>query len=156
CGEWGSIYNDPVDPMPTSGLGVLLRDITSESIQKMLNAVGPIHQSPNLKFHLRQLGGAVAAKGGDDALGGLRSAGYVMYLLGVPMPPNSPELMRNHAEEVIAALGDLVLCRGPLNWLGEGHVQAEAVRGAFEADTYARLVSVKQQMDPENMFRFAG
>ena len=112
-------------------------------------------QSPNLKVHIRQLGGAVAAKAGNDAVGKRREAGYVLYLLGALMGPNTPEAIHEHAENVFASLGDLVMCRGPLNWLGEGKVSSDAVRGVFEDEDWARLLGVKQAVDPTNVFSHA-
>ena len=155
--ESARVYNDPVDPLPANGRGVLLNDFEADTVPALLEAIGPVAQSPNLMIQLRHLGGAMASRDeGSSAIGDRRRAKFVMYFLGVLMGPNTPEAMANHAEGVIAALKPWVLSRGPLNWLGEGSVSGEDVRSVFGDADYERLCSVKQRYDARNAFRCAG
>ena len=154
--ESATVFNDPVDPLPAKGRGVLIRDLDDEAISTMLEAIGPAAQSPNLMIQLRQLGGAIAySDGKKSALGDRRSAKYILYLLGVPMGPVTPQDMEAHAEGVFKALAPYVLCRGPLNWVGEGDVTHSKIKDVFHADDYSSLAATKAHVDPDNVFRFA-
>lgn len=153
----GAIYQDPVDPMPAIGNGVLLRELTPSDVRNLLGALGPADRMPTLKVEIRHLGGAMARVAhGTTAIGTRRSAAYLLFMLGIPNPFATPEAIDNHAAEAFSALGETVLCRGPLNWIGEGKVKSETMRDVFSDETHARLVETKQAIDPENRFRFAG
>lgn len=154
--ESARIYNDPVDPLPANGRGVLLHDIEPEAIDALLEAIGPMDRSPNLMIQLRHLGGAAADRQESDSpVGDRRRARYVVYLLGVLMGPNTFDAMSSHAEGVIAALRPWVMSRGPLNWLGEGAVTAEEIRDVFGAEDFARLCDIKKRYDARGAFKCA-
>jgi FAD/FMN-containing dehydrogenase len=153
----GAIYRDPVDPMPAIGNGVLLRDLSAASARTFLESLGPVEKMPTLKAEIRHLGGAMARVAhGASAIGSRREAGYLMFMLGIPNPFASPEAIEAHAEATFTAMGDAVLCRGPLNWIGEGQVRKETMRDVFSDETHVRLAETKNAVDPENRFRFAG
>jgi len=75
--------------------------------------------------------------------------------LGVPNPFVPAEAMREHANHVIDAIAPHTLCRGPLNFVGEGDVEAASVRAVFNQPSFERLTSIKRSIDPENRFRFS-
>jgi FAD/FMN-containing dehydrogenase len=155
--ESGVIFQDPVDPLPINGRGVLLSDFTHETAKSFLAAIGPISQSPNLMIQLRHLGGAISRSGNPQScIKRNRQAKYLTYFLGIPSPHNPPEKIAAHAEGVIEAIKPWVLSRGPLNWLGEGAVQASSIRSIFADDEYARLQTAKETIDPDNRFSNAG
>lgn len=154
--ESARVYNDPVDPLPACGRGVLLNELTQETVDVMLKAIGEPARSPNLMIQLRHLGGAVSR--GDinrGVSGNTRGAQYLLYLLGVPMGPNTPPMMRDHAEGVFTALQPWVLSRGPLNFVGERDISGEELGNLF-GDQAGRLKEVKAKYDPQNLFRSAG
>lgn len=155
--ESATLYNDPVSPLPAMGGGTMLTDFNSETIDAFLEAVGPIPQSPNLMIQIRHLGGAAAeVEHGATPLGNRRSAQYLTYLLGVPMPHNPGEVIAEHTEGCLAALAPWELARGPLNWVGEGGVSAQQIRGVYDEASFDRLLAAKSQYDPKNLFQDAG
>ncbi|MBX7135890.1 MAG: FAD-binding oxidoreductase [Fimbriimonadaceae bacterium] len=155
--ESGDIYRDPVDPLPVRGRGVLIKDLDETTIREFLAAVGPASQSPNLMIQIRHLDGAMAKPGRHpNSTADRRQAKYLVYFLGVPMGPVTPQMMTDHAEGAFNALGDAVYSRGPLNFLGEGEVASEDIRHVYAADEYARLQAIKHSVDPSNRFRWAG
>lgn len=155
--ESGAIYRDPVDPLPASGQGVLLHDLTPEALQALVETVGPMHQSPHLKIEIRHLGGAISrGNHADSSVGRRRDAQYLIYMLGIPMPPNSHQAMEAQAEQIFRSLGEHVMCPGPLNFIGEAKVPAERLRGVFTEEDLTRLQDIKEARDPNNRFAFAG
>lgn len=155
--ESAEIYRDPVDPLPAAGRGVMIKDLDANSVQKLLKAIGPANRSPNLMIQLRHLEGAIGRnEGTQTSLSDRRRAKYLLYILGVPMGPVTPDMMETHAEGVFEAMSEHIYARGPLNWLGEGNVGADLIKGAYSDDEYTKLQVVKQAVDPSNRFQFAG
>ena len=90
------------------------------------------------------------------SIGDRRQAEFLIYFLGVPMGPVTPDQMASHAEGVFQAIEPWVLSRGPLNFLGERDVSASHVRSIYGDSDYERLLKTKETYDPGNLFRFAG
>jgi hypothetical protein len=151
------IYNDPTEPMPALVQGALLGDLSPKTIERMVAVIGPIDQMPQLCFQVRHIDGAMGRVAqGETAIGGFRRASYMVYTIGVPNPFASIAALHDHADSVLTALGDAVICRGPLNFLGEGKVRAKDVCGLYGESEYERLGQVKRAIDPDNAFRYAG
>lgn len=152
-----AVFSDPVEPLPATCRGVLLKDLDPETLQVALDAVGPAAESANLLFRIRHYGGAIARK--DQSLtsvGNKREAKYILYFLGFPMRPVTLDQMDEQAERTFAAIQSQVLCRGPLNWLGQGNVPKSEIKQTFTEEEYARQQNIKAKLDPNNRFRFAG
>lgn len=155
--ESARVYNDPADPLPFTGRGVLLNELDDSAINALLAAVGEPAKSPNLMIQIRQLGGAISkVDESASAVGDRRRAKYLIYMLGIPMPHNPPEAIVGHAEGIISALRPWTLSRGPLNFAGEGDVSASVLREVYGESGYARLAKLKRDFDPQNLFRNAG
>jgi FAD/FMN-containing dehydrogenase len=152
--ESASVFNDPVDPLPAFGQGIMLTDYTEETAAAMLEAIGDIPTSPNLMIQLRHIDGLPHDSHGS--LGSRRKAKYFLYFLGVPLGPATPQSMDEQAKRVFKALEPWVLCRGPLNWLGERNVPSDAIAEVFGAEAFTRLAGLKAELDPQNLFRYAG
>ena len=151
------VFSDPIEPLPATCRGVLVKDLDEDSLAKALAEVGPAPESPNLLFRIRHYGGAVTRGGEHEtAVGRQRQANYLMYFLGVPMGASSIEQMHAQAERVFGAIHSRVLSRGPLNWLGEGNVTGDDVKQVFSAEEYMRQLAAKLLVDPNNRFRSAG
>lgn len=151
------IFNDPKDPMPALVQGAMLRDLSPKTIQRMVAAIGPVDQMPQLCFQVRHVAGAMGHVGcAETAVGGFRKASYMVYTIGVPNPFASMAALHDHADSVLTALGDAVICRGPLNFLGEGKVRAKDICAMYGEAEYERLDSVKRSVDPDNAFCYAG
>lgn len=150
-----AIYQDPVDPMPFIGQGVVLKSFSEDAIPALLSAFGPFQTSPNLRFEMRHLGGAIReAAGGGTAACKLREADFLVYLAGVPMM-TTPDAINAHAAAVFGSLGDHVLCKGPLNFIGEHKVDATALKQLYGEEALARLRKVKATYDAKNHLRYA-
>lgn len=148
-----AVYKDPVDPLPAGGRGVLLKALPETSIGVFLKAVGPIETSPNLMIAIRHIGNRADQNSILPAsMDALRSGNYILFCLGVPMGPDASEAMNAQAERIFGALGGDVLCRGPLNWIGEGTVSREHIDECFGAADRDRIGKLKSAYDVRNTF----
>ncbi|RYE71131.1 MAG: FAD-binding oxidoreductase, partial [Hyphomicrobiales bacterium] len=142
--EAGRVFQDPVDPMPAIGKGVLLTDFNAETVANLAKANGPVAQSPIVSLQVRHLGGASARVAHEATpIGCRREAAYLVYALAVPNPMAPPEAIAAHQERIFEALMPHTLCNGPLNFLGEGNLKAESIRGVYNEASYRRLCEVK-------------
>lgn len=151
------VFSDPVDPLPATIRGALVKDLDEGSLSNLLAEVGPAPKSPNLVFRIRHFGGAVR-RGGEFAtsIERQRQANYLVYFLGVQMGSSTLEEMHSQAERAFHAIQPQVLSRGPLNWLGAGNVSGDEVKQIFSPEEYMRQLSAKLAIDPKNRFRYAG
>ncbi|MCW5943057.1 MAG: FAD-binding oxidoreductase [Fimbriimonadaceae bacterium] len=155
--ESACVHNDPVDPLPVSGSGRLLRSFTPDEALELARAISPFASSPHLMLQVRHLQGAIARVDREDSpVGPTREAPFVLHMLGVPTPHNPPEGIEANAQRVFAEIRSFVLQPGPINWVGEGGVSAETMRAVFTDDDWDRLLEIKSRHDPKNRFRFAG
>ena len=57
--RWTRIHMDPVDPMPAWEKGMLLTDLTEETVDALLAAAGPQVEIPLIMAEIRLMGGAL-------------------------------------------------------------------------------------------------
>lgn len=147
--ELGALHGDPVDPVPALGEAVLLRKITADAVDAMLEvALGP-QGAALLSVELRHLGGALRRGERDGALAGIEGEGLV-YAVGIAP---APEL----AEPVRAAQGELVAGLSP--FASPRMVKTFAERPAGTSSLYGeaadRVRQVMAEWDGEGTFRLA-
>lgn len=155
--ESHAVFSDPVDPMPATCRGVLLKDLEQEDIAKILESVGAPQTSENLLVRIRHYDGAITrVNDTKTSMREKRQGKYILYFLGVPMGPVTLEMMQAQTERVFRAVESQILSHGPLNWLGEGNVGASCIQSHFAPADYERQKQVKAAIDPHNRFSHAG
>lgn len=146
------IHQDPTDPLPAWERGRLLRELSEETVEALLAVAGPDVESPLLMVELRLMGGALGrAAAVPNAVSG-REAAYTLFLVA-PFLPGLEEALPAAGDAVLGALAPWLTGTAQLNFLGDAHTSA-AVAAAWEPATHARLVEVKQRVDPDNLFCF--
>jgi FAD/FMN-containing dehydrogenase len=95
------------------------------------------------------MGGAVARVAADDTAFGDRSMPFVLNGVTGSHEPGEVAAHTEWARRVVAAAGDASSGRAYVNFLGD----PGAGRSAYGTETYARLVALKNQYDPTNLFR---
>jgi hypothetical protein len=110
--------------------------------------------SPRTAVLIEQIGGAVSRIGKDDTAFNHRTVRYNLLIVGMwsDASEDSPNVawvralwnaMRRHSSEGVY-----------MNYLGpEADEGAERVKAAYGAEKYRRLVALKNEYDPTNLFR---
>jgi hypothetical protein len=147
--ESGSICNDPTDPMPYHGTGLLLTDVDDDFIRTLLAEGGP---GAERKFilELRHLGGAVTRPPAAANSVGHRDAGFAFGVLS-RLGPVDAKTAQAAQTALVAAVRPWTawLC---LNFT-YGVRTAEEISTAYDVADYRRLTELKARYDEDNMFR---
>jgi FAD/FMN-containing dehydrogenase len=101
------------------------------------------------EIHVHQMGGAVARVGDGDTAFSERSMPFVLNAVTGWHDPDAAAAHTAWARAVIDSAADASTGRAYVNFLGD----PEAARSSYGAETYARLVALKREYDPTNVFR---
>jgi FAD/FMN-containing dehydrogenase len=127
-----------------------LRGLEDGAIQALMDCMDRCG-SPDSKIQIYQLGGAVGRVAAEESAFGQRDASHLLNVAARWMDPAESALHVAWANETDGAMRPLVTGRVYVNFLGEdGH---DRVRAAYGADTYRRLVELKNRYDPTDLFR---
>jgi FAD/FMN-containing dehydrogenase len=144
-----SIHMDPTDPMPMWERGATLRELPAEAVDEILAIAGPGVEVPLIMVEVRHLGGAVGRPARvPNAVAG-RGAAFTLFALG-PMAGPLAETMPAITQSVVDRMAPWA-ARGPLlNFLG--CAGPERVARLWDDADRARLLAVKDRLDPANLF----
>ncbi|WP_336033306.1 FAD-binding oxidoreductase [Geodermatophilus sp. FMUSA9-8] len=145
-----AVHMDPTDPMPGWEKGVLLSDLTEETVDALLAAAGPQVEVPLAMVEVRQLGGALGRPGEAPSAVSGRGAPWSAFVIG-PMVPGLTEVVPVVGRGVLAALGPWTAPGALLNFIGDVDGPA-GVLAAWDAETGERLLAVKRAVDPGDVF----
>ncbi|MFJ9039024.1 FAD-binding oxidoreductase [Streptomyces sp. NPDC102406] len=137
-----SIHQDPVHPLPYHERNIVLRELGSDAVEKLIRLAGPRSGCGDLMVELRHLGGALSRPPAVPNAVGVRDGAYTLSTLS---RPGSPDTVLGPMEP----WGD---GRRYLNFLA-GPDTADATADCYGAQTLARLTRVKTLYDPHNVFR---
>jgi FAD/FMN-containing dehydrogenase len=142
-----------LDPLWEKGVNAYfkatnLARLDDELIDRLceLHVGGP---GPQCEIHVHQMGGAVARVGEGATAFAERSMPYVLNAVAAWRDDTSGPSHTEWTRSVIAAAADASTGRAYVNYLGD----TDAARSSYGAETYARLVSLKNEYDPTNVFR---
>jgi FAD/FMN-containing dehydrogenase len=121
---------------------------------ELIDRLAEIHLAapgPQCEIHVHQMGGAVARVADDATAFAERSMPFVLNAVTGWHDPDA-DVGAAHTEwarSVIEAASDASTGRAYVNFLGD----TDAARSSYGDETYARLVSLKNEYDPTNVFR---
>ena len=148
--EFDRIHNDPTEPGASWDGGLLLGSLEEGTIDAILAVAGPGVSTVVTGIELRHLGGALSREPAvPDALPG-RDAGFAVFVLGVLAPPVADAVPAAGAA-VLDALRPWAL---PTRLVAFGGTAAPAE--VYGPERLARLLRVKDALDPTNVFRSGG
>lgn len=146
--EFGSIHGDPTAPQPVSCGGTVLPAWDDAAIDVLLDEIGPA--TPHM-LELRHLGGALARPAAVPNAVGHRDAAFNVFTSAYPGPSfaDAAGIQTAFYERLLPWSGG----RSLLNFTSRPDGAPVDARGAYEAETLARLQDVKAATDPTNLFR---
>jgi DNA-binding transcriptional ArsR family regulator len=145
----GDICEEPSAPVRGAKHSALLAGLTDAGAAELLGAVERDRDSV-LSVELRALGGALSRPPEDAGSVDHRGAGYLVY---VQSAPDEAAGETSAAQRVLDAVEDETTGGIAPNFLGSMTDPSEVAAGWSPA-THRRLVELKQQWDPANLFRF--
>lgn len=142
-----------LDPLWPKGInayfkGTHLAGLSDETIDSFVK----LHQEapgPQCEIHIHQMGGAVARVGAGETAYPERSMAYVVNTVTGTANPAELGANTEWARTVIASAKADETGRRYVNFLSE----AGDAESAYGQETYARLVALKDEYDPTNVFR---
>jgi hypothetical protein len=150
--ELDAVHMDPHGPVPVWEKGMLLAELTQETVDAFLAAAGPQVDVPLIMVETRLMGGALAREPRvPNAVAG-RDAAWSVFVLG-PMVPELAEVLPQVGRGVPAALRPWAAAGCLTNFLGDVTGPAE-VAAAYPPAVRERLLALKAAVDPGDVFSF--
>ena len=149
----GSVHQDPTDPVPARERGVLLADLTAETVDRLLAVAGPGQDLPLVVVELRLMGGAIRTPPPSGSAVGGRAGAYHLFVVGI-CPPPLREAVDGATGAVLAAVAPWTTGGTLINFQGVATTPAQ-VRSAWPGDLRRRLDRVTRTWDPDGLFQFA-
>jgi hypothetical protein len=142
-----------LDPLWPKGInayfkGTHLAGLSDETIDSLVE----LHQTapgPQCEIHIHQMGGAVARVPAGDTAYPERSMAYVLNTVTGTADPAELDANKEWARKAIDSADADFTGRSYVNFLGD----TGAVEDAYGEETYRRLVALKDEYDPTNVFR---
>ena len=149
-----AISMDPVDPLGAMSHSELLGALTSDIIDALVDLAGPESRSPLVMLEVRQLGGALS--GPATALSPMAhtTAGFSLNAIGMTPTPERAAAVAAHLARIEQRIGALATGDTYVNFLDLEGATEKRVRAAYSTADWQRLVRLKDQYDPEHLFRF--
>jgi FAD/FMN-containing dehydrogenase len=146
------VHDDVVEPLPIWQRSGQLHALSDDVIEVILAATGPGADCRLTMVEIRHLGGALRRPPlPGNAVAG-RDAAFSILFLGLAFEPVAKEVTDN-GDKVMRQLGPHLTGRKLVNWLGWA-TAPEEVGEAWDERTRQRLLAIKSEIDPENVFRF--
>ena len=147
--ELGAVHMDPDQPTPVHGDGMMLADVTPDTVRALVAAAGADSGFPLLSVELRHLEGAIGRRApGAGALPSI-DARYAMYAVTVT-PGRELLVAAEHAVGLVKrALAPWGASQNYLNF----SESADELTTFWPAADFERLCAVKAAVDPEGVIR---
>jgi hypothetical protein len=144
-----AVHNDPPEPVPGAGDGVLLDSCTDGSFDLLVQRAGHGSGTPLLSVEIRHLGGAVGRPDPDGGALDHIPAGFAVYAVGMAPTPEMKAGVHEALDGVREAFAEGLSSGGYLNFAD----RATDVAKAFPPGSSARLGEVKRAYDPDDVFQ---
>jgi FAD/FMN-containing dehydrogenase len=143
------LHMDPPNPVPYTGEGMMLGELTGSVIDAFVDAAGPASGSPLLSAEIRHVGGALARSAPHHGALATFDAAYLTFGVGMALDEAMYRANRAQLELLRTALAPVDTGRQYLNFTEH---ETDPAR-FYTPEAYHRLRAVKAQFDGENLFR---
>ncbi|MBR8640520.1 FAD-binding oxidoreductase [Streptomyces tuirus] len=150
--EVDTIHRDPENPVPFYPRGALLTSFTDETVDALLEVVGPEHRIPMVFWELRPFDAAFRRTPTVENCVGGRDAAYFISLVGLATP-GLIDFTKAGIQQALAALAPWSKRETVVNLHGSLGDEADRSR-AWDEATYERLAGLKRQLDPASTLRY--
>jgi hypothetical protein len=156
---------DLLGPMPYTMMQSLLDPLWERGVHAYFKATNLVHlddklidtlcafhldtPGPQSEIHVHQMGGAVGRVADGATAFSERSMPFLLNAVTASREPSADDAHAEWARAVIAAAAEASTGRAYVNFLGD----PDAARAAYGEEKYARLVALKNEYDPTNVFR---
>lgn len=152
--EISEIYRDPFRPTPARVRTALLHDLDDKAVDDLIAVAGPEHELPFGGIELRHLGGALSRKPARPSAVGAREAQFHLFMsMPAPIASNSLDMVHRTQEKVLASLHPWDTGSQLPGLMFNHETHPEDVRRGYPEADYRRLVQLKTNYDPRNLFR---
>ena len=142
---------DPVDPLGVIQRAEVLSDLSPGAVEALVRVAGAGSGSPLTILEIRQLGGALSrATGQPNLLGG---GNFSMNAIGATFTPEMAQGVKERIARLVEETRPYRTGRTYLNFMEEDP-SGDRIRAAYTAEDLERLVALKDEHDPHNLFRF--
>ena len=142
-----------IDPLWGKGINSYFKATNLARLDdELIDRLSDLHLAapgPQCEIHVHQMGGAIARVADDATAFAERSMPYVLNAVTGWHDASAGSSHRQWARNVIDAAGDATTGRAYVNFLGD----TDAGRSSYGAETYDRLVELKNEYDPSNVFK---
>ena len=130
-----------------------LKGLSDDAIDTMVSHCRTLPSSMS-RMVIEHLGGAAGRVGKDETAFDHRDAHYNLVVIGTWSDPAESDRNIGWARELWEAMQPFSTDGVYVNYLGqEGDEGADRVRDAYGSEKYERLVALKNEYDPTNLFR---
>jgi len=152
--QMASIHNDPAEPCAAIDRTTLLRELSKDGVDTLLELAGPdvAAQDTLLMVEVRLLGGALSRPPAVPNAVGNRAAAFNLFVASIAAPGDEDRIRAIEAR-ILAAMAPWATGGAYANFLSTEDVTPELVRKAFDPPGFDRLRQVKASYDPGNTFR---
>lgn len=147
--ELADLHMDPHDPLPYETDHMMLEMLDESTARELIAAAGPGSESPLAFVELRHGGGALARSAPGCGVRATLDGDLVYFALAPVMPELPAEVVEARFTRLRGVLAAHDSGARYLNFSeSEGELQT-----FFDPHSYARLASVKHDVDPNGVFR---
>ena len=143
--QLSTVNMDPDFPLPYAGEGLLLTDVTGESIERL---VGAFVGSPLLHVEIRHLGGALARRSPDHGVLDAIDEPFLAFTFGLTPDEASHEAVVRQVAAVFEAFAPWDSGRRYLNF-AESRMDPRRI---FPPESFDRFRAAKARYDPTGLF----
>lgn len=143
------LHMDPPDPVPYTGEGQMLGELTPAAVDAFVAAAGPGSGSPLVSAEIRHLGGALRRSSERHGALDTFDASFLTFGIGMVFDDDTYRANRAQLDRLAEAFAPYDTGRQYLNFTEEETDPSRFYRPA----AYARLQAVKADVDPDDLFR---
>jgi hypothetical protein len=143
------LHMDPPDPVPYTGEGMMLGELSTRAIEEFVAVTGPGSGSPLVSAEIRHLGGELSRRSPHHGALSTLDCSYMTFGVGMVVDEESYAANRRQLGLLRAGLGPWDTGRQYLNFTEE----PTDVGTFYRPDAYRRLKAVKAAVDPDGVFR---